>query len=297
LNPKELDWFKDRDKNWFYGPFYPNENYYSHVCPSNSLQSLSIPSPGSNLKPAIKRKLHPKDYIILIKSNSLLRRTFSDSALADNRFERPKVKDIQQSPSTPKDTVIQFFEEEIRLLSPPTNVGKRVRVNSYVEERVFDSSSDTPTTPVKPIDMPHNGMDVEIVSNLTTVTSKNLLDLQSGNIGSKIFKVEILAQATFDIIPAVNKSTREIPEECKTNFRLPNEKVSKYLANWEKDVNYHTDTEYLDYPPEDISDDYTEDIVLPSFGSYGLTEYISDTIVNTINVSSFLWKTAKTTFW
>ena len=301
LNPKELDWSKDRDRHWFYGPFYPNETCKNGKCPANSLQSLFIPpKEASRLKPAIKRKLHPKDYINNIKPDTPLRRSCSDSALADSRLDRTFVKDIQQSPSTPRDIVIQFFEEETGHTSPNLCNGKRINFNPVVEERVFDSNSGMPIIPVIS----------DIASGSTSFKNSHDLD-EEGTIVTILSKgLPILPKETLDriIIPPIlepvnlkapnMKKVKVIPEECKTYFKLPEERVSKYLSNWQKDSNYHTDTDYLDYPPEEISDDITDDVVLPSQNavsdSYGITDCISDSIVNTVKLSSFLWNSAKT---
>ncbi|KAI8902626.1 hypothetical protein BC833DRAFT_572719 [Globomyces pollinis-pini] len=145
LNPKELNWSKDSDRCWFYGPFYGNHKNTEPDSQSNRDNDSQDESPvKNNLKSVLKNKKNPKDFIpAIITNKNTLRKTASDTALFDQRknpLERPFVKDVSPDLAiTPKDIVKEFFGCDSSNSSPRSSTNspsKRLRFHGEIGIRI-----------------------------------------------------------------------------------------------------------------------------------------------------------------
>ncbi|KAJ3334692.1 hypothetical protein HDU91_002597, partial [Kappamyces sp. JEL0680] len=252
-DPRVLDWSRDQDKYWFYAPFYGNESYVDdgyHSRLGSECDSQN-PLPENELKPALKKKINPGDYISNIKIDCSLRKIHSDTALVDPRkasHQRPIVKDIllEQSPTTPKDIVFQFFAGE-KSDSPPIS---KVRFQALVEERLIDDHTLMLPRALAPA-LPSSGlMNPQATCRAPGSTADSHPPLDVLPLECSQSFVDLPTAVALLPSPVLNSADRRDGPVC-----LRKSRQSRYLDYIDRDTEYQNDVEYLDYPDEEIGDE------------------------------------------
>ncbi|KAJ3276821.1 hypothetical protein HDV01_002876 [Terramyces sp. JEL0728] len=310
-NPQDIDWYKDNDVLWFYGPFFAHKESesptLSRVPSSNSLSDIK-------LKPSLKRKIRPKEILPVITT---LKKTLSDSCLIDLNskiyIERP-LKDIE-SPVTPKDVVSEFFKIE----KPKTK--KHIRFSSdskpkhgfilqnFVNHRDSlgqqnDDANNQRAKSTVTTRRDSKGEREEFYSTEEIYVNERVktLDIKTADHDIKLQSIEISEKIIFTMV-------------CDSPLPLINPKDSfVYQQSSLLDL-IASDTEYqqekrLPYPP--YEDDELEEEVDPEVikqdqireqlknqtAGYNVKEYICDSIKNSIEIGVFLFHCAKSvSFW
>ncbi|KAJ3316019.1 hypothetical protein HDV04_000228 [Boothiomyces sp. JEL0838] len=306
-NPQDIDWYKDNDVLWFYGPFFAHKESetapLSRVPSSNSISDLK-------LKPSLKRMIRPKEILPVITT---LKKTLSDSCLIDPNseieIERP-LKDIE-SPVTPKDVVSEFFKQEkqktkkhIRFSTDykPTKHGFILQNFINHRDSLAEKEDATNSKCSSTIRRDSRGEREEFYSaeeiyvkeQIKTLDIQSDIQLQAIEISEEIF------------ITKLCESPIPLRREIKDSFVY---RQSSLLDLIENDAEYQQDT-HLPYPPyeedeleeeedpEVIKQDTIRDQLVNQNVQYNVREYICDSIKNTIEIGLFVFHCAKSiSFW
>jgi hypothetical protein len=195
-DPRKLDWSRDKDIYYFYGPFYANATNQES---SSSIHSRRGSESTSTLKPVLKKKIYPKDYIpdIKIKIDCNLRRICSETALSDPKRPRKDIL-LEKSPTTPKDIILQFFGDE----KIESSSSSKVRFRPIVEHRYIGEDNPIVSAPSQ------DTFDPEVLSEPTLTDSLMALMASTNNNVSHV-PTNLVAESNLEVLIASSESANK----------------------------------------------------------------------------------------